>query len=244
MAARRVLITRPEGEARPLAAELGRRGIEALVAPMLVIRPTGARLTDAGRFAAALATSGNGADGLAAATARRDLPVLAVGEATADRLRGHGFARVVAADGTAGALVDLAMTAVRPDGGPILWASGDEVRVDLAAELRDKGYTVERIVVYRAEPAPALPVEVAQAIDTGALDAVLFFSPRTAERFASLLENAGLAQRAAGMTAHCLSAAVADAARTLPWAAVRTARRPARDDLLATLDDDIPSDPD
>lgn len=241
---RRVLVTRPEAEGRSLAEALGRRGIEAVQAPMLAIVPTGARLADADRFQAAVVTSRNGADGLAAATSRRALLVFAVGDATAERLHHHGFAPVTAAEGTGAALVDLLGRAVRPGDGPVLWASGDAVRVDLAAELGELGYEIERIVVYRAETAGSLPPAAARALAEGTAEGVLFFSPRSAQRFASLVTDAGLAPRTAGMTAHCLSAAVADAARALPWAAIRTAARPTRDDLLATLDDTSASDPD
>lgn len=234
--ARRVILTRPEPESRALAAELARRGIDSVVAPLLTVHPTGAALGDAAGYAAAVVTSGNGADGLAAATPRRDLPVYAVGAATAERARRHGFAAVVAADGTGAALVDLMMTRLRPDDGPILWASGDDIRVDVAAELGDRGFRVERSIVYHAAAAPQLPENAARALTEGSADGVLFFSPRTAERFATLATHAGLARRVAAMTAYCLSPAVADAARALPWAAIRTAERPSLADLLATLD--------
>jgi len=242
--ARRVLVTRPEAEAVSLARELARRGIQALIAPMLVIVPTGVSLADAGRFQAATVTSGNGADALAAAMPRRALPVFAVGEATAERLRHHGFAAVSAAEGTGLALAELIRNKVRPGAGALLWVSGDEIRVDLATELGRHGFEVERVIGYRATAASELPAEAVEAMSDGTADGVLFFSPRSAERFASLVSAAGLARRTAGMTAYCLSAAVADAARPLPWATIRIARRPTSGDLLATLDDAISSDPD
>lgn len=241
---RRILVTRPQADAETLVAALAARGCEAVLAPMLVIRPTGLALPDAERFQAAAATSGNGVDGLAAATDRRALTVFAVGEATAERARGHGFHPVVVAGGTGAVLVGLIQERLRPGDGPVVWASGDEARVDVAEELSGRGYAVERAVVYRAEPVDRLPDAARQALTESSLAGVLFFSPRTAERFVSVVSDAGLAERAATMTAHCLSPAVADAVRALPWAMVRTAARPTRDDLLTTLDDTISSDPD
>src|SRR3546814_7078079 len=72
----RVLLTRPEPESRALAAALGHRGIETIVAPVLAIRPTGARLADAGRYVAALDTSGHGVDGLRSAEHTSELQSL------------------------------------------------------------------------------------------------------------------------------------------------------------------------
>lgn len=242
--ARRVLVTRPAPEAESLADALRERGIEAVIAPMLEIRPTGLDLGDADGYRAAIATSRNGVDGLATATPRRALPLFAVGEATASRARALGFAPVTAAPGTGHALVDLVIEHCRPDDGPILWASGDEVRVDVAAELGVRGFAVDRAVVYRSVAAARLPDAANHALADGSADGVLFFSPRTAERFASLVTDAGLARQTAGMVAYCLSPAVAEAAGVLPWSAVRTARRPTREDLLAALDESTarPSD--
>ena len=47
--------------------------------------------------------------------------------------------------------------------------------------------------------------------------------------------HAGLADRAAGMTAFCLSPAVAVAADGLPWRNVQTAAKPEQDALMALL---------
>ena len=234
---RRVLITRPQAEAEALAAELTSRGHEAVIAPMLVIRSAGIQLRDAARYQAAAVTSGNGVDGLASATARRALPVFAVGEATAERALALGFDPVTSAQGTGGALVDLIRTTLHPANGPILWASGDEVRVDLTTELGNRGFAVERVIVYRTEPVDRLSDAGLHALMDRSLGGVLFFSPRTAERFVRLVLEAGLDGQVTTMAAHCLSPPIADTVGALPWATIRTAARPTREDLLATLDD-------
>ncbi len=66
------------------------------------------------------------------------------------------------------------------------------------------------------------------------MDGVLFFSPRTAESFASLCARDGLSERCRTLTAFCLSPAVAEAA-ALPWRAVRIAARPDQESLLELL---------
>lgn len=241
---RRILVTRPQADAEALIEALAARGFAAVLAPMLLIRPTGLVIPDARRFQAAAVTSGNGVDGLAAATDRRALPVFAVGKATADRARGHGFDPVIVAGGTGSVLVDLIRQRLHPANGPVVWASGDEARVDVAAELNGLGYTVERAVVYCADPVDALPDAARRALRESSVSGALFFSPRTAERFVSVVRDAGLARQVSTMTAHCLSPLVAGAVQALPWAALRTATRPTRDDLLTTLDDTISSDPD
>ncbi|MEE8274408.1 MAG: uroporphyrinogen-III synthase, partial [Alphaproteobacteria bacterium] len=95
----RVLITRPREDAEALAEALAVRGVEALVEPLLEIVPLNPGDFDLAGVQAALLTSANGARALAAATGSRDVPVLAVGEATAAAARAAGFAEVAVAGG-------------------------------------------------------------------------------------------------------------------------------------------------
>ena len=82
----RVLVTRPRPDADRTAAELSARGHAHLVAPLFkVVIDADARIDLAG-VQAVLVTSANGARALAAVTDRRDIHVLAVGDASALQL--------------------------------------------------------------------------------------------------------------------------------------------------------------
>src|SRR6185312_6911195 len=87
----KVLITRAEEEARRLAA----RGIDSLIEPLIAVRFRPESAAGLAPFLdgvqAAIFTSANGARAFAAATARRDLRVFAVGPATAMAAREAGF---------------------------------------------------------------------------------------------------------------------------------------------------------
>jgi uroporphyrinogen-III synthase len=77
----RALVTRPREDAEKLAAALAARGIEAVLAPLLTIRPlpdSKERLAPLLPGAqAVLFTSANGVRAFAAAAERRDLPIFA-----------------------------------------------------------------------------------------------------------------------------------------------------------------------
>ena len=75
----------------------------------------------------------------------------------------------------------------------------------------------------------------------GGLDGVLFFSPRTARTFASLVKSGGLEATCAGLAAFCLSPAVADALAGLAFRHVGVAQRPETDALLALLSCETPT---
>lgn len=226
----RVLVTRAAPEAWATARRLAAEGFEPVVAPMLEIvylAYPDLALDDA---QALLFTSVNGVRAFAAASDRRDLRVLCVGEATAQAARKAGFKDALSADGDSTALETLAKAALDPRKGAVMHASGAEVAGDLTAGLARAGFTARRAVVYRALAADALP---AGAMDR--LGAALFHSPRGASVFADLVHDAGAAESVRGADALCLSAAVAAAAEALPWRTIRVAQTPREDALLALL---------
>jgi uroporphyrinogen-III synthase len=236
----KALVTRPEEDAAPLARALAERGIDTMLAPMLRIAPVAdaeKRLADALIGAQALLfTSTNGARSFAAASARREIPVFAVGDATAATARLANFRSVTSAGGDVADLAALAAARLAPEHGALVHVAGSATAGDLAGTLAAQGFTLRRVVVYEAQPTHALPQDVAADLAAGRVELALFFSPRTAAAFARLAAAAGLAPACGRMTALALSPAVATALAGLPWREVVVAARPTQGDLLAALD--------
>ena len=232
----RLLVTRPEADARALAEALARRGHEAVVEPLMAIVRRDDATIDLAGVQALLFTSANGVRAFAAACDERALRVFAVGRATAAAARAAGFARVAVAGGDVGALAALVADRLDPAAGALVHAAGAAVAGDLAGALAERGFTVRREVLYEARPRTALSAAAAAAIAAGRIDGVLLFSPRTAALFVRLAAAAGGAEGLGRTVAFCLSAAVAAAAVGAPWGAVRIAERPDQASLLALID--------
>src|SRR6185437_8639947 len=81
------LVTRPRAEAGELAAALARRGIAALVEPLIDIAYRDAPAPCLGGVQAVVFTSANGVRALARLTPARHARAFAVGDATAARAR-------------------------------------------------------------------------------------------------------------------------------------------------------------
>jgi len=224
-----VLVTRPAEEALRTAMALAEHGYDFLIEPLLEIAPlpdAAERLAAAGDAAAVLFTSANGVRAYAAATPRRDLPAYAVGGMTAEAARAAGFAQVHAAGGDVEQLADFVARARRPGDGALLHVAGEHVAGDLAGRLAAKGFEVRAVALYAAKAAEALSAKAREALASGGLGAVLFFSPRTARTFVSLVRTAGLDTYCRSCIAVCLSPAVAEAAGALAWRRVATAAKP------------------
>jgi len=175
---------------------------------------------------AIIATSANGVRALARRTSLRDLAVFAVGPQTAAEAHKLGFADVKNADGDSDALVAAIPGWASKTGGPLLHATGRDGAGRVAADLQAQGFDVRTAVLYEMVAVTALPPEARMPVD-----AVLLFSPRSAEIFARLATPAF----ASGLIAGCISQKTADALSPLRFREVRIANRPNQDALLDRL---------
>src|SRR5215831_4789595 len=146
----RVLVTRPEADARRTAATLSALGHEARVAPLLSIEPVSDAELGPPPWQAILMTSANAAHAIARHrrfAELRALPVLAVGRHTADAALAAGFAEVASAGGDAGALAAFAADRFA-NGPPLLYLAGREQARDLASDLAPRGLAVRTVEIY------------------------------------------------------------------------------------------------
>ncbi|MFN3077626.1 MAG: uroporphyrinogen-III synthase, partial [Alphaproteobacteria bacterium] len=185
----RVLVTRPREDSADLAQLLRSQGFTVTVEPLLTVRSLAATVDLAG-VQAILCTSANGVRKLAEVSPDRALPLFAVGEATARTARALGFVRVESADGDVAALAELVRGRLRPGNGALLHAAGSVTAGDLGGELARAGFEVRKVQLYEAITAEALSGTMAAGLERGAFDGVLFYSPRTAATFRTLVERA------------------------------------------------------
>ena len=196
----KILITRPEEDAKPLADALAARGLATLVEPLLAIRvladAAGPLAQDIDGAQAILFTSANGVRAFGELSPRRDIGVLAVGDATASAARAAGFTAVESAAGDVGDLARLARQRLKPEAGPVFHAAGSAVAGDLARLLGEGGFTLRRRMLYESQPATDFTPAAREVLLTGQVDQVVLFSPRTAATFVSLAKasavNTGL----------------------------------------------------
>jgi uroporphyrinogen-III synthase len=222
----RVLITRPEEDAKPLAEMLRQRGYETIVSPLMRIRLCDGPEIPLNGIQAIVATSANAIRALQRRTARRDVRVFAVGTHTAEVALVAGFADVRQGSGDSHPLAIFVRKAADPASGPLLWIAGRDRTAAFAGALTARGFEVQVQVLYAAEEASALTEEAAAALSTNRIDAVLLFSPRSASVFAKVVQNQGLLNGCRRMVALCMSQAVAQKLSTLPFANILIAQQP------------------
>lgn len=222
----RILLTRPEAAALSLQEKLTARGHQVALAPVLSIEPIEFSLNregpgDPGGILLTSASAAPALGKMASAGLPKDTIIYAIGSTSADAARRAGFENIVSADGDRRVFRELIAARHDPASGHLLHLSGQHRAGDLVAELQALGLQATGLRVYEAVAATHLPAHIRDLIGAGKIETVLFFSPRSAKIFVSLAgspaQDSGLGEALSGMTAVCLSAAVAAAAAPGGW---------------------------
>jgi uroporphyrinogen-III synthase len=230
----RLLVTRPEPEATRTAERLRALGHEPVMAPMLTsvfLDPPMPAIEPA----AILLTSLNGVRGLMRWPVPDTwfaLPVLAVGDRTAEAAREAGFVTVHSADGDGIALAALVMATLRPEAGPLLYPAAVDRAGAWTNSLTEAGYGLELVEVYRMEPVASLPDSVVACLRDGGIDGVLVYSPRTAKALSDCVDRLDPRPAIDTLALYALSPNVAAAMR---FGDLRVAEKPTDDALLALI---------
>ncbi len=182
-----------------------------------------------------LATSANGIRAFAAREQARNLPVYAVGDATAKTALAEGFRVVEIATGDVAALARLVRDRVDPAAGALLHVAGTKLAGDLSGMLTAAGFFYRREVLYEARTADRLPPAAARAVRERSLQGIVLYSPRTAATFVELIRNARLQGACSTLRAFCLSQAVADSAAGVSWKRIIVAARPEQPAMLEAM---------
>jgi uroporphyrinogen-III synthase len=130
--------------------------------------------------------------------------VAAIGDGTAEALRGHGQEP----DLVPATFTTEALGRAFPRGkGRVLLPRADIATPDLEEALREKGWTPVRVTAYRTTVPRSLPAEARRALEDRRVDAIVFTSASTVDGF---VELAGVVN---GPKVVCIGPVTARAAR-------------------------------
>lgn len=210
---RQLVILRPEPAASNSLERASALGLEAIAIPLFEVRPLAWTPPDPAAFDAVMATSANALrHGGAALEQYLQLPLHAVGEATAEAARKAGFANVTAGGGDVGALLGSLPTGLR-----LFYPCG--------RERRDLSHTLQAILSVPVYAAEELPMPDGFAHFTDSVLAV--HSPRAGARLAELIPSSDRSN----LRIAAISAAAAQAAGS-GWGDVASAAEPSDGALL------------
>ncbi len=229
---RLVLLTRPQAESEVFAALLRQRGLQSFIEPMLTIVSQPVRIPDLSDTQGLVFTSANGIRIFSELSAERHLPVYTVGRESALAAIEAGFENIISGEGGVDGLLPLMdKEALVRNGRRLLYLSG----ADKSRTFSVPGIEVENIVIYKAVATDSFTASFIQTLQSGKITDALFFSARTAQAFTRLLTESDRTNDVRTIRALCISVAVLECVRHLPWADVRVAVKPGRRGMLELL---------
>lgn len=225
-----IVITRAKEQGQKFASALSVFGFETLHAPMIKITPLH---FDAFGEApdAFIATSANAFyEQDERLSSYLNVPVFSVGAATKAAAVNIGFSEVHSADGDACDLVDL-LAAQFDSLKTLIYLRARHISRDITPDLQNHGFNVQERICYDVVATSSLPLNLAQA----QLQAITFFSKRTAEIFFSLMQDVHLPSSIKYL---CISDEVLECVRVLSGSATEhlfAARTPDHESMVTLV---------
>lgn len=235
MQGKKILLLRPFEDSQLTASLLKERGYSVVVSPVMeIVFSTPPKIHNQ----SLILTSQNGVRALETMSKLSpQVPVYAVGEKTAAKLKGLGFTNILTAEGDASSLVDK-MIQSAPRDASYLHLSGEDLALDVTAILKTQGFKVTREIVYKAEPTASLTPEALSAIREGCIGGVFLYSPRSVRLFQDQIKKENLAHKLSNSYGFCLSEAIAKEVQVcFPGMPYRTSKKKTTEGLIELLDE-------
>ena len=229
-----ILITRPSEHADQTARDVEALGFDALACPVLELKPRQWIEPAWDTIRALIITSRTALASFAGHNLPKDKPVFAVGQRTAEASKAEGFSNIQGIAETSAELPALIPKALPPPG-LLLHLASEDAHTSFYQPLRDAGYTVDTLNIYKAEALAELPENARKALLARSISGILFYSPRSCTVFLKLLQHHGLNGTCQNTTAFCLSEAVDAEARAGSWKNILTAEKPTHESLMERL---------
>ena len=147
-----ILFTRPLEDSYEMTLKFQLLGHEISHLPLIDIEGLKYEPLNYSEFGGIIFTSSNAIKFLDIKNIDKKTVCFCVGSATEKKARSAGFQNVSAADGNVNNLKELILQNFNPSEGRLLYVSGEIIFSNLDRELISNGYTIKRIINYRANP--------------------------------------------------------------------------------------------
>ena len=145
-----ILFTRPLDDCHEMILKFQSLGHEISHLPLINIEGLKYETPNYSEFKGIIFTSTNAVKFLDIKNIDKKLKCFCVGNATENKARSAGFQNVFAAEGNVNNLKELILQNFKSSEGKLIYISGEIISSDLDKELISNGYTIERLINYRA----------------------------------------------------------------------------------------------
>ena len=184
-----ILFTRPLEDCHEMILKFQSLGHEISHLPLINIEGLKYEAPNYSEFKAIIFTSANAVKFLDIENIDKKLKCFCVGSATEKKARSVGFQNVFAAEGNVSNLKELILQNFKPSDGKLIYISGEIISSDLDKELISSGYTIERLINYRANPIEKYDESFIEKLKLKMPEITYIYSQNSAINFLKVIKN-------------------------------------------------------
>jgi uroporphyrinogen-III synthase len=184
-----ILFTRPLEDCHEMILKFQSLGHEISHLPLISIEGLKYEAPNYLEFKAIIFTSTNAVKFLDIKNIDKKLKCFCVGSATEKKARSVGFQNVFAAEGNVSNLKELILQNFKPSDGKLIYISGEIISSDLDKELISSGYTIERLINYRANPIEKYDESFIEKLKLKMPEITYIYSQNSAINFLKVIKN-------------------------------------------------------
>ncbi|MDC3383492.1 uroporphyrinogen-III synthase [Candidatus Pelagibacter ubique] len=184
-----ILFTRPLEDCHEMILKFQSLGHEISHLPLINIEGLKYEAPNYSEFKAIIFTSANAVKFLDIKNIDKKLKCFCVGSTTEKKARSVGFQNVFAAEGNVSNLKELILQNFKPSDGKLIYISGEIISSDLDKELISSGYTIERLINYRANPIEKYDESFIKKLKLKMPEITYIYSQNSAINFLKVIKN-------------------------------------------------------
>jgi uroporphyrinogen-III synthase len=184
-----ILFTRPLDDCHEMILKFQSLGHEVSHLPLINIEGLKYKPLNYSEFSGIIFTSSNAIKFLDIKSIDKKIVCFCVGSATEKKARSSGFQNVFAADGNVDNLKELILQNFNYSEGKLLYISGEVVSSNLDYELISNGYSIERVINYRANPIEKYDEDFIKKLKLKMPEITYIYSQNSAINFLKIIKN-------------------------------------------------------
>ena len=184
-----ILFTRPLEDCHEMILKFQSLGHEISHLPLINIEGLKYEVPNYSEFKGIIFTSSNAIKFLDIKNIDKKLKCFCVGNATEKKARSAGFQNVFAAEGNVNNLKELILQNFKPSEGKLIYISGEIISSDLDKELTSSGYTIERLINYRANAIEKYDEGFIEKLKLKMPEITYIYSQNSAINFLKVIKN-------------------------------------------------------
>ena len=212
-----ILLTRPLEDCHEMILKFQSLGHEISHLPLINIEGLKYEPLNYSKFKGIIFTSSNAIKFLDIKNIDKKILCFCVGSATEKKARSNGFQNVFAAEGNVNNLKELILQNFNNIKEKLLYVTGEIISSNLDQELTSRGYSIERVINYRANPITEYDQDFIQKLKLKMPEIIYVYSQNSAINFLKMIKNYQLETLWMNTNLMCLSEKTSSILNEIKW---------------------------